>query len=235
MKFKEYYTKTYAKELANKLNIPEQNFLQHLDTLEEKELLARQDLLAYAIEQELPDFNTAVKRFETILGEPLTENKGMYSKGWWLWPCSRYIERNGTTDVQTSLDFIYELTQRFTGEFALRPLLEKEPTLILQTLLQWAKDESVHVRRCASECLRPRLPWAKKSTLAFEQFEIYSKILSSLAQDPDKFVQKSVANNLNDLYVLSPEHAEQLIENWDRTNNATQWIIKHGQRSLRKK
>ncbi len=51
----------------------------------------------------------------------------MFREGWWLWPLGRYVEKNGDIDFSVSMDFIYELTKRFTGEFAIRPLIKKYP------------------------------------------------------------------------------------------------------------
>ena len=103
--------------------------------------------------------------------------------------------------------------------------------------MKWSQDKNVHVRRLASEGIRTRLPWAKKSFSALEEFELYKKVLTNLKNDKEKFVQKSVGNNLNDLMKDFPELAEEIIEEWENDNpgKETLWIIKHGKRSLRKK
>jgi 3-methyladenine DNA glycosylase AlkC len=61
--------------------------------------------------------------------------------------------------------------------------------------------------------------------------------LTNLKNDPSKFVQKSVGNNLNDLYKEFPEKADEIIKEWseDNPSKETEWIIKHGLRSTRKK
>ena len=104
-------------------------------------------------------------------------------------------------------------------------------------MLKWSKDKNVHVRRLASEGLRIRLPWAKKSFSALEELELYKKILSNLKNDKEKFVQKSVGNNLNDLMKDFPEIANGIIGEWeiDNPGKETLWIINHGKRSLGKK
>jgi len=98
---------------------------------------------------------------------------------------------------------------------------------------EWSKDSNVHVRRLASEGLRIRLPWAKKSLVALDYFDEYKVVLSNLRSDPEKFVQKSVGNNLNDLAKECPDKAKEIIAAWQEDNPTKEilWIIKHGLRS----
>ena len=103
----------------------------------------------------------------------------------------------------------------------------------MDELILWTKDKSVHVRRLASEGVRTRLPWSPKLYAALEEFERYTEILTNLKDDPEKFVQKSVGTNLNDLFKDAPEKAEFIIEKWraSGTGKAQEWIIKHGMRN----
>lgn len=242
-KFKDYYDRECAQLLAGKISavFPDfdgAGFVRRLDTeIHDMEFLQRQDTFAAALEELLTgDYMQDIAIFHQILGPELQTTEGMFIYGWWLWPVGRYVERNGTKDFQISMAFIYELTKRFTGEFAVRPLIEKYPKQALEVILKWSLDENVHVRRLASEGLRIRLPWAKKLLVAIEEFEAYKRILSNLRNDPEKFVQKSVGNNLNDLMKESPELAMEVISAWqtDNPGKATQWIIRHGLRSQRK-
>lgn len=60
------------------------------------------------------------------------------------------------------------------------------------------------------------------------------KILEILKNDDEKYVQKSVANNLNDISKDNPEVVIQFIKaNINKTQN-TNWIVKHGARTLLK-
>ena len=243
-KFKDYYDLECAQLIAGKIAAvwPEfeaDGFIRKLDVeIHDKEFLQRQDAFAAALEEFLTgDYAQDIAIFHQILGLELQTTEGMFIYGWWLWPIGRYVERNGTRNFQVSMAFIYELTKRFTGEFAVRPLIEKYPKQSLEIILKWSLDENVHVRRLASEGVRIRLPWAKKLLVAIEEFETYRLILTNLKNDPEKFVQKSVGNNLNDLMKESPELAMQIINDWQNGNpgKATQWIMKHGLRSQRKK
>lgn len=103
----------------------------------------------------------------------------------------------------------------------------------MDELILWSKEDNVHVRRLACEGVRIRLPWSEKLYVAIDEFARYSEILTNLKDDPEKFVQKSVGNNLNDLYKDAPEKADQLINEWRKTpsSKAQEWIIKHGRRN----
>lgn len=168
-----------------------------------------------------------------MLGPELEQPEGMFNFGWWLWPVSRYVERNGNEDWVLSLLFVKELTKRFTGEYAIRPLLKEHPKEVMDELIEWTTDKNAHVRRLASEGVRIRLPWSKKLFVALDEFERYATILTKLKDDPEKFVQKSVGNNLNDLYKEAPEKADFIISQWEKTgkSKAQDWIIKHGRRN----
>lgn len=199
--------------------------------------LARMDALAAALDTHLPgDFAAKTAAFRQIWGAELPGETGMFSIGGWLWPIARYVEHHGNEDFSTAVAFIRDLTCRHTGEFAVRPLLAARPDAMLAVMAEWSHDPSVHVRRLASEGLRIRLPWAKKLTLALERFAAVRAILSTLKDDASRFVQKSVGNNLNDLYKEAPALAEALIAEWEASptlSAAARWVIRHGRRSLR--
>lgn len=243
-KFKDYYDDKFAEILAEKIYLVYPDFdknkfiLKISSEYKDKEFIERQDLFVEALEDALTeDYKKNIEIFYKILGPELETTEGMFSQGWWLWPIGRYVEKHGIKDFKTSIDFIYELTKRFTGEFAIRPLISNYPKQSIEVLEKWSRDENVHVRRLSSECLRIRLPWAKKMHVAISEFPQYKKILSNLKNDPEKFVQKSVGNNLNDLMKESPEKAERIISEWEGQNPSkeTLWIIKHGLRSKLKK
>ncbi len=243
-KFKDYYDLDCAELIADKIlqidsSFNKIGFKSYLKKeLPDKEFTARQDAFANAFEKYLSeDFSKNISLFKKILGEELQTTEGMFIYGWWLWPVGRYVQRNGLKDYNASMNFIYELTKRFTGEFAIRTLLEVYPQKTIRTMVKWSKDKNVHVRRLASEGVRIKLPWAKKLTVALDELEAFKKILTNLKHDKEKFVQKSVGNNLNDLMKEAPDLANQIIEEWKKDNPSkeTLWIIKHGTRSLRKK
>jgi len=234
-KFKDYYDDETARLIADKISdvfirFDSNSFSSYVaNNIVHKEFLERQDVFSEAFEKFLGDnYVKNISLFAKILGPELETETGMFSQGYWLWPIGRYVERNGTENLTVSTDFIHNLTKRFTGEFAIRPLLAKFPKETMTIMLAWSKDENVHVRRLASEGVRMNLPWSKKSTVCLDEFATYRKILSNLKSDPSKFIQKSVGNNLNDLYKSYPEKAIEIINEWQQEKSGKETLcVKH--------
>lgn len=244
MKHKDHYNDQYIMDFSEKISqvLPDFNAVNFTNTLvgnlEDKELFARFDFIVDAMDANLKgSYTKNIQAFYKMLGPELEQSTGMFSFGWWLWPIGRYVERHGNEDWKVSLTFLKELTKRFTGEYAIRPLLKEHPKEVMDELIEWSKEDNVHVRRLACEGVRIRLPWSEKLYVALEEFDRYAEIMTNLKDDPEKFVQKSVGNNLNDLYKDDPEKAEYLITQWRKTptSKAQEWIIKHGQRTINKK
>lgn len=244
MKVKDYYDLPYAKDLAGKIKavyptFDVKCFLGKLsNTLENLEFSDRQTLLAHALKDCMPeDYTGTIDIFTRILGEELEGSLGMFTEGYWLWPIGKYVELFGADYFETSTAFSYELTKRFTGEFCMRPIIAKHPEKSMHLLLSWSTDKNKRVRRLSSECLRIRLPWAKKLYVAMDYFDVYELILSNLRNDPDKTIQKSVANNLNDLYKEYPDKMEVILRRWQKEEPSREctWIIHHASRTKRKK
>jgi 3-methyladenine DNA glycosylase AlkC len=59
-------------------------------------------------------------------------------------------------------------------------------------------------------------------------------ILQNLKDDPSLYVRKSVANNLNDISKDHPEIVIGVARQWKGLHPYTDWIIRHGCRSLKK-
>ena len=240
MKYKDYYNDGYILELSRKIfavmpGFDEKTFSGSLvGRLDDKELFARLDCIVDAMQENMTDdYSKNIRAFFDMLGPELEKPEGMFNFGWWLWPVGRYVERHGNEDWALSLSFLKELTKRFTGEYAIRPLLKEHPKETMEELIIWTKDKNVHVRRLASEGVRIRLPWSQKLLVPLDEFERYTRILTNLKDDPEKFVQKSVGNNLNDLYKEDPQKAELIIKQWRESGHskAQDWIIKHGMRN----
>ncbi len=242
MKYKDYYNDEYILDISQKIlavmpDFDEKAFSYALiGRLDGKELFERLDYIVDAMQRSMAGgYSENIKAFFDILGPELKQPEGMFNLGWWLWPVGRYVERCGNEDWRLSLSFLKELTKRFTGEFAVRTLLREHPKEVMDELIKWTFDENVHVRRLASEGVRIRLPWSRKLYAALDEFERYTVILTNLKDAPEKFVQKSVGNNLNDLYKDAPEKADYIISQWEKSGHskAQDWIIKHGRRNQR--
>jgi len=240
MKHKDHYNDDYILDFSSKIHsvmpyFDQENFSHALiGQLDDKELFARFDCIVDAMENSMEhSYANNIQAFFNMLGPELTQSVGMLNFGWWLWPISRYIERHGNDDWNLSLSFLKELTKRFTGEYAIRTLLKAYPKEVMDELILWTNDENVHVRRLASEGIRIRLPWSHKLFVALDEFQRYTAILTNLKDDPEKYVQKSVGNNLNDLFKDAPKKAVYIIEQWRKTpsSKAQEWIVKHGMRN----
>jgi 3-methyladenine DNA glycosylase AlkC len=239
-KFKDYYDDVYADMLASRIEavlpgFSRKRFMETLvGQLEDKALSARLGLFAQALGHSLPGtYVQHITALHPLLGPELQTETGMFTQGWWLSPVACYVERHATEDFAASVAFIHELTKRHTGEFAVRPLLAAFPEEMMAVMRDWSLDENVHVRRLSSEGMRIRLPWARKLTVALERFDDFKAILGNLKDDPSRFVQKSVGNNLNDLYREAPEKAEEIIGEWERSGTLSapaRWVVKHGRR-----
>lgn len=240
MKHKDHYNDDYILDISQKIHSVMPDFDKETFThdligqLDDKELFSRFDCIVDAMQKSMPsDYSKNIEAFFNMLGPELTRPEGMFNCGWWLWPIGRYVERHGNENWSLSLSFLKELTKRFTGEYAIRPLLKEHPEEVMDELIEWTRDPNVHVRRLASEGVRIRLPWSPKLFATLDEFERYTTILTNLKDDPERFVQKSVGNNLNDLYKEAPEKADLIISQWRKSGNskAQEWIIKHGMRN----
>ena len=242
-KLKDYYDIAYAHSLAEKIKSVYPQFDSALfigeleEHLEKLEFGRRQVLLAQSLNKVFNlDYADVIDVFTKILGPEIEGGLGMFTEGWWLWPIGKYVELYGFKEFNVSINFSKELTKRFTSEFCMRPIIAQFPKESMDVLLTWSKDSNVRVRRLSSECIRIRLPWSKKLEVALDFFEIYSAILGNLKDDCDKSIQKSVANNLNDLYKVSDLKFETLVSRWtcESMSEQCKWIIKHGSRTKNK-
>jgi len=242
-KFKDYYDQDYLVLISDKISsvypqFNQQGFISSSSpNLAPLEFHQRQDLICDQLAYHLPpNFSQSLAIFTQILGPELQTDEGMFTYGWWLWPIGRYVQHHCLEDPVASYDFIFELTKRFTGEFAIRPLVEHQTEETLEIMEQWSLNPNVHVRRLSSEGIRTRLPWANKQLAVLEFPEKVAKILSNLKNAPEKFVQKSVGNVINDLYKDEPKLAQEITSQWETEHPSKQtlWIIKHGRRSLTK-
>lgn len=241
-KLKDYYDLKYLESLSGKISSITEYFDKSIfleltkSQIDRLEFNQRQELIAKALYDSINlDYNRTISVFTQILGPELKGNSGAFSEGWWLWPIGKYVELYGDVHFETTINFSRELTKRFTSEYCMRLLIREYPEKSISVLKDWSKDKNERVRRLSSECLRIRLPWAKKLNTALEYFEDYFIILSNLKDDDDKYIQKSVANNLNDLYKENPEKFKFIVDSWteESMSKNTKWIIKHGSRNVK--
>ena len=146
-----------------------------------------------------------------------------------------FVEVFGLEDYDNSIKALESFTIDSSSEFAIRQFILKYEDKTMSQMNIWAKDENEHIRRLATEGCRPRLPWAIALPIFKKDPTKVLEIIETLKFDTSKYVQKSVANNLND---ISKDNAQIVIDfvknNLGQTKDLD-WICKHGSRTLLKK
>ncbi|HBU91832.1 DNA alkylation repair protein [Bacillus pumilus] len=146
-----------------------------------------------------------------------------------------YVETYGLAHWDLSIKALEFFTSFSTSEFAVRLFLIQDQDKMLARMLVWSQDQNEHIRRLASEGCRPRLPWGLSVPSLKKNPSVTLPILENLKADPSRYVQKSVANHLNDISAIQPDLMKQTVQNWYGTNKHTNWIVKHASRTLLKK
>jgi len=237
-----WFDKELAELLSEKLhsvspNFNSGSFIEKVDEgVIEFELKDRVELIADELHNELDNnYPQQVKTLVQILGPENEKETGMFKEYYWVMPIAKFVEKYGLDHFDISMNAIKEITKRNTGEYAIRPFIEKSPEQTMAKMLKWSKDPNKHVRRLASEGGRPRLPWATKLQQFIDDPSPLLPILENLKDDQSKYVQKSVANCMNDILKDNPEIAKSVIENWTvGVTKERKWIINHALRNLRK-
>jgi len=145
-----------------------------------------------------------------------------------------FIEVYGLDNLTTSIKALELFTQYSSSEFAVRPFIIKYPKEMLKQHIKWAQHQNYHVRRLASEGIRPRLPWALALTAFKKDPTPVLTVLELLKNDESEYVRKSVANCLNDISKDHPDLALKIVNNWKGITKETDWIVKHASRGLLK-
>jgi 3-methyladenine DNA glycosylase AlkC len=207
--------------------------------LEALELKARAMQIADALEATLPQrFDEACAAIEAALApahepneESAQEESGL--RGWIVWPLGEFVARRGVSEPERALLALHALTQRFSAEFAIRPLIQAHPALVFAHLQRWTSDASAHVRRLASEGSRPRLPWGMRLHALVADPSPALPLLRALQDDSSDYVRRSVANHLND---IAKDHPD-LVAAWVRehlpgASRERRALLKHASRTL---
>ena len=174
-------------------------------------LMDRGRHIARALRGHLP--NTYAEALDVLLrsiGERPESVEGDGGMASFLYlPHVQFVEEFGLDDFERSIRALYLLTQRFTGEFSIRPFIQRYEAETLARLTEWTQDPDPHVRRLVSEGTRPRLPWAGRLRRFQEDPAPVLELLERLRDDSAELVRRSVANNLND---IGKDHPDVLIE-----------------------
>jgi 3-methyladenine DNA glycosylase AlkC len=200
------------------------------------ELMDRGRHLGATLQRHLPqEFGAAVDVLLATLPAERAPAGGMSS--FFYLAHTEFVRQFGVPHFEHAMRALHALTQVFTGEFAIRPLLEHHQAATLARLHSWLDDPSVHVRRLISEGTRPRLPWAPRLRAFQRDPAPVIALLERLRDDPDLYVRRSVANNLHDIGKDHPVLLTRIAAEWmaDGATPERQWIVRHALRTLVKR
>jgi 3-methyladenine DNA glycosylase AlkC len=201
------------------------------------ELMARGRKISAGLKVFLPqNYQQAVAILLASLDSPLVLDENNNIASFIFMPHIVYVAENGLDDFDTSMRAHYQLTQKFTSEFGIRPFIQRYPDKSLALLAQWATDPNLHVRRLVSEGTRPRLPWASRLPEFIKDPTAVITLLEMLKNDTELYVRRSVANNLNDIGKDHPELLATIAKSWLKgASKDRQWLVKHALRSAIKR
>ena len=145
-----------------------------------------------------------------------------------------FLAQYGLDDVALSLKAMEKINMFTSCEFAIRPFLLANQKIVMKQMLLWSKHPHENMRRFASEGCRPRLPWGSAIPSFKKDPSPVLPVLENLKNDASVYVQKSVANNLNDISKDHPELVVEIARRWQGKSATTDWIIKQACRSLLK-
>lgn len=216
-------------------SFPAEAFLANaLTGYDELELMPRGRHIGHALHRHLPqDFEAAVEiLLSTLDGLTPGPDSGPMAVFVYM-PLAFFVGEYGLEHFEASMRAQHEITQRFTAEFSIRPFLLHHTDRTLERLHEWASDPSHHVRRLVSEGTRPRLPWAIRLPKFQKDPTPVLALLEQLKDDPELYVRRSVANNLNDIGKDNPEVLIETARRWyPGASNERQALVRHALRSL---
>jgi 3-methyladenine DNA glycosylase AlkC len=200
-------------------------------------LTARGLHIAGALRTHLPgDFPRAAEILVASAGQPHGHQASGGMAAFLYMPHLYFIARHGLDHFEESMRAQHALTQLFTAEYSIRAFLEKHPERTLARLREWTRDPSHHVRRLVSEGTRPRLPWAPRLRAFQRDPRPVIELLELLKDDPELYVRRSVANNLNDIGKDHPGLLTGVAKRWLRgASPERRWIVGHALRSAVKR
>lgn len=201
--------------------------------LQPLELKQRVELVCERLARQLPsDFETLSPILHELphhwnFGEPDNALRGFAA-----WPVIDLVPRCGIEHPTLALPLLARLTHLFTAEFAVRPFIARYPQQSLGYLENCCDSPDEHIRRWASEGSRPLLPWGMHLVEIRDNPHMTASLLEKLRKDPSKYVQKSVANHLNDVGKHHPDHLVATCTRWLKEEHPnSNWICKHALRT----
>lgn len=145
---------------------------------------------------------------------------------------SKFVEIYGLDNFEQSMKIIEEITKRDTAEFAIRPFIREDYDKVEAVFQKWGRSDNAHLRRLVTEGTRPRLPWAKKLPFLRGNIQENFRLLKPFLDDPSRYVEKSVANHLNDISKYYPEEVISFLK--ENINETSPFIVRRALRTLKK-
>ena len=152
-----------------------------------------------------------------------------------------------TADPELDLAERLEATRRFAADRSMavrecawdsfRPYVVAELDRAIELLRGWVADRDHGIRRCAVEGTRPRGVWTQHVEALKQEPGRGLVLLEPVRSDPSRYVQRAVANWLNDASKSRPDWTREVCERWLRESptDETRWIVNHALRTLGKK
>ena len=118
-----------------------------------------------------------------------------------------------------------------------RSYLANELSRGLKLLEPWVEDSDPNIRRCAVEGTRPRGVWTAHIETLKRNPQPGLAILEPVRSDSSRYVQRAVANWMNDASKSRPDWTREVCKRWTEGSptKETAWIVHHALRTLRKK
>lgn len=202
------------------------------ETWKDLELKDRVTQISVMLGKYLPaDFKTAVSIIDKVV-----MNYGTWLDGFvGFFPVFVEIYGQDEADWDMAMGALARYTRYASSEIAVRWFIIHHEERMMAQMYAWSKDKDELIRRLASEGCRPALPWGQALKSFKKDPSPVLPVLEQLKADPSMHVRKSVANNLNDISKNHPDLVTKLAREWYGENIYTDWIVRHGCRTLLKK
>ena len=149
-----------------------------------------------------------------------------------------------TADPDMELGERLEAARRFAADLSVavrecawdsfRPYIAADLNRGFQLLKTWVRDSDPNIRRCAVEATRPRGVWTAHIEALKENPEPGLVLLEPVRSDPSQYVQRAVANWLNDASKSRPDWVRMICARWtdESQTQATARTVNHALRTL---
>lgn len=236
---KDYFNEDLAKHYAEDIGkvYPEfdgENFIKDtVSKIEGGRMSERIEEFAGQLRKYLPDdYTEATGIIIEMLGNENDKFYFPFEEMYYYRALAKFIELYGLENFDQSMRAIEEVTKRDTAEFSIRPFIENDYDKVEAVFKKWGSNDNAHLRRLVTEGPRPRLPWAKKLNFLRGDVEENFKLLQPFLNDPSRYVEKSVANHLNDISKYYPEEVVLFLK--ENINETSPFIVRRALRTLKK-